>query len=336
MGTITLFSNEKRKNYYFSNINLLLGYSGSGKTMVLDDLEAIFNGKRKNFLLNGIPIKANDFNLFKVGSFEDLGSHLKMNAKSLVKRYILSLDFPPEFIEECNKTSEALQTLVDTISSSIQSILPKSKLTLGYDNLLELILDSASLSTEEDSHSYFKKSMFRIFKELSLRSEKKTIVLMDDFDTSMDEGSVLDLFSYMKEIDAYFFVTSSKPLPQQVLDQDVTIYAVRNGNMIPFPNIRGLLTSSLERQPMYQSFEEYMLSKGYLETSGILECYIKKIQEDQCANLMKILTTEDPLITYEPVLGRVCVIPKSEEEEKIYRSALEILSENRESRSDFS
>lgn len=328
MERIAIFSNEKRKNYYFSRVNLLLGYSGSGKTTILDDLESIFNGKRKGFLLDGIPIKTNDVLLFKIDSFEDISPHLKLNSKSLIRKYLLSLAFSDEFQKDCNQILDSIKKITLELSLELNRILPEAELEIPYENLLDLILDTSSISTKDESHYCLKKGLFQIIDEFSKNTNKKTIILMDDFDSSIDEESLLAIFNQINNTNAYFFLTSSKPLPQQLLTENTSIYGIRNSELIPFPNIRDLISSSIESQPMYLSFEQYMLSKGYVECSGILENYIKRIQEDQCSNLMRILTSRNPIISPESIPGKVCIIPKSEEEERIYKAAIDILNCN--------
>ncbi len=329
MENLALFSNEKRKNIYFSNINLFFGYSGSGKTTLLDDLSSIFNGKNKNYLMNGIPIHSNDFNIIKVSSFEDLSSHLKMSTKSLLKKYFHEIIYSEQFITESNSILSSIKALATEMSSSIQDILPDSELEFSYDNLIDVILDLSTIVTKEDSHSYYKRSLLKLVDDLSKLTSKKTLILMDDYDSSLDEDALIDLFDIMTKSNAYYFLTSSKPLPQQFISEYITIFGVRDGKLIPFPNIKDLISSCLESQPTYKSFEEYMLSKGFIETSGIVDMYIRKLKEDQCANLMRILTAKNPIVTNTPSPGKVCIIPKSKEEEEIYNAALEILNTNK-------
>lgn len=327
MGNLALFSNEKRKNIYFSNINLLLGYSGSGKTTLLDDLYSIFNGKSKNYLMDGLPIRANDFNIIKVSSFEDLSSHLKMSAKSLLKRYFHETTYSEQFRNEGNAILSSIKTLASEMSSTIQDVLPGSELDFSYDNLIDVILDLSSIVTKEDSHSYYKRALLKLLDDLSRLTNKRTLILMDDYDSSLDEDSLIELFDIMSKSHAYYFLTSSKPLPQQFLSEIVSIFGVRDGKLIPFPTIKNLVSSCLEDQPSYKSFEEYMLSKGFIETSGIVDMYIKKLKEDQCANLMRILTSKHPIVTATPIPNKVCIIPKSKEDEELYNAALDILKE---------
>lgn len=328
MDKLALFSNEKRKNYYFSNINLLMGYSGSGKTTLLSDLNHIFSGKTKNYLVNGLPIKANDFNIINISSFEDISGHFKTNSKSLIKRYLLNQKYSDNFDTDCHVILDSFKRVMEELSSYLVRVLPDLDCSLTSDDAFDIILNSISISTKEEYYSYYRKALFSLISEISKEEQKKTLVFIDDFDSSLGEEDFLEILEIMKASNAYYFLTSSKALPQEILDTDLTIYALREGNMIPFPNIKDLISDSIENQPLYVSFEEYMLSKGYLETSGIIESFIKRMKEDQCSNLMRILTAKDPILTEAYLPGKVCIMLRSKEEEKIYKSALEILGLN--------
>lgn len=316
MENFVLFSNEKRKNTHFSRINLFLGYSGSGKTMLLEDLANIFSGKNKNYLINSIPVKTDDFNILKISSFEDISTHLKLNAKSFIKRFYMNSSFSEEFHKMCEVTLQSIGNIVAELSQKLSCIIPNSEMNFSYDNLLDMILDNCSISTKDEYHSFYKKALFNLISELSKQTNKKTLVFIDDFDSSIDEEGILSLFESMKNAEAYFFLTSSKPLPQQLLSETISLFAIRNNQMIPMPDIHHLISSSLEEQPMYSSFEEYMLSKGFIENSGIVNSYIQKIQEDQCANLMRILTTRNPIITNEFFPGKICIIPNQKRKKR--------------------
>lgn len=328
MEKLVLFSNEKRKNTYFSSINLFLGYSGSGKTTLLNDLYLLFSGKTKNYMLNGLPIKANDFNIINISSFEDISSHFKTSSKSLIKKYLTKLNYTEQFQKDCITISEVFTRMTKEISSYLIPFLPDLDFSLSSEEPLDIILNNISISTREEYYSYYRKALFSLISEISKHEKKKTIVLIDDFDSCLGEECFQQIIDIMTKSNAYYFLTSSRAIPQEILATDLSLYSIRENKIIPFPNPHNLISDSIESQPLYESFEEYMLSKGYLETSGIINSFIEKLQEDQCSNLMRILTSKNPIITDHIIEGQICIIPKSLNEEKIYKKAFEILGLN--------
>lgn len=325
MDKLVLFSNERRKNTYFSNINLFMGYSGSGKTTLLSDLYLLFSGKAKDFLINGLPIKANDFNVINISSFEDISNHFKPNSKSLIKKYLASQIYSNQFQNDCKAISDSLKRITEELSSYLIPILPDLDFSLPSDDAFDIVLNNIAISTREEYYSYYRIALFSLISEISKKEKKKTIVLIDDFESCLGEECFLQVLDVMTKTNAYFFLTSGKALPQKILSTDLSLYALREGKVIPFPSPYNLISDSIENQPLYKSFEDYMLSKGYVETSGIINSFIEKLQEDQCSNLMRILTSKNPVITNHMEEGKVCIVPKDPNEEKIYKKAFEIL-----------
>lgn len=325
MNKLVLFSEEKRKNIYFSNINFIFGYSESGKTTRLEDLKQIFSGKSKKYLINGIPIKPDDFNIISISTKEDINSHLKLSSKSLIKKYLSESSYSLDFMSLCNNVEVSLEKIIDELNHKMNFFLPNSTITAKESKTLDLILDNISINLDNSSSSYTRNSLFALLKIIA-KETQNTIIFIDDFDYGLDEENVIRFIDMIKNINAYFFLTSGRAITQSIIDNECSIFAVRNQKLMPIPNISDLINISLETQPIYTSYEEYMLSKGYLDLSGIKESMISEIQSDQKANILRILTAKEPIISIKQVKGKVTIVPKGTEDEKLYQSIFEILS----------
>lgn len=69
-----------------------------------------------------------------------------------------------------------------------------------------------------------------------------------------------------------------------------------------------------------------MINAGYLQNSFIPEVFAEKILNDERQNVLRILTSKNPVINYSPIQGKVTICPNNLEEEKYYRHIFEILN----------
>lgn len=326
MENILLINETKRKNLKFTNCNFIFGYSSSGKTSFLENLNLIFSGKDKTRLYNGSKIVASDFNVIYISSNENINTHLKLSSKSLLSKYLLNESYSSTFKETCNTISQSLETARKEIEESLSLILNDARVSIkSIDDPLDFLLSNISITCSDISSSDEKKSLFRLISSLSKLENTKTIVLIDDFINSLDEENIISFVEEISNLDAYFILSSNKPIPQFLLNENTTIFAMRNDESYCFQELNKLVVDAIDGQPDYISFEEYMLGRGYLENSGISKAYLKIINQDIRSNFLRILTSKNPCISNEYIPGKITIIPKSKEEEKIYLYIMNVL-----------
>ena len=326
LNKISIFDKDTKKILEFSKINIVFGYSKSGKTSFLKDLNSIFLGKNKHFLVNGTQTIAGDFNVFFIESKDGIKDHLKLSSKSLLRKLILDSKFSDNFQNISSNISLELNKLKEELENIIKGYLPN--LTFDIDNLEEpvnLILDNASVSLDIDSSTEDKEELFTLINSLAKASEIPTIVIIDDFNNDLDEETTIDFFNLINNSDAHFILSTKRPLPQNLVDKNTCIFAIRESKIYAIPQFEKLVLDALELKENNHTFEEYMLGNGYLKESSEYKSLLNSIKCDSMNNIFRILTSKQPIIASEPIDGRVVLFSKNDYETKLYRHLFNIL-----------
>lgn len=325
-NSLLLFNKETRKILEFSRVNIIFGYSKSGKTTLLKDLSSVFAGKNKNILLNGTQTIPGDFNVFYIDSKDGIKDHLKLSSKSLLRKLILDFKLSDESQTINAIIIESLNKLKNELQENMKKSLPNLSLDINnLDDPLNLLLDNANVSLTFDSSTKDKEDLFILIKSLAKESKIPVIILIDDFNNDLDEETTINLLTQLKLTNAYFFLTSKRPVPQYSISNETSIFAVRDYKIYSIPDIEKLILDALEFKENNHTFEEYMLGNGYLKESLEYKTLLKKIQYDNMNNMFRILTSKKPLISNEPVDGMVTISPKNEYETKLYNHLFSIL-----------
>lgn len=326
MENLLIINENKRKNLNFSRCNLVFGYCGAGKTKFLEELNGIFSGKNKNWLYNGCNISSMDFNVISISGNENINSHLKLSSKSLLSKYIAKNNFSNEFKIACETLSETLEYTRKEIELSLSNILNDAKVNIkSIDDPLDFILGNISITCSDISSSDERKSLLSLIKSITKLNGSKTIVLIDDFTNNLDEENICSFINDILNLDAYFVLATNKTIPQYFLNNEIKIFAIRDNEAFCFQDLDQLLIDAIEGQPEYYSFEEYMLGKGYTRKSGILNLYIDIIRNDINTNFFRILTSKNPIINDKYIKGKITIVPRSPNEEKLYKYIFELL-----------
>lgn len=327
MKNLSIFSKNNKKILEFYKTNILFGYSKSGKTTILSDLNNIFLGKDKQHLVNGTQTITGDFNVFYLGSKDGIKDHLKLSSKSLIRKMVNNQTFSESFHHYCEKITEGVTGAQNEIDAIIRQVLPRTRIEIpGANKPLDFLLDNMSISLEMDSSTEEKEELFSLVNNLSKMTKNKTIVLIDDFNNDFDEETTIKFFEDIKDTDAYFILTAKNPIPQNLLTNEVQVYAVRNHQLYPIPPLEKLVVESQSNNEENHTFEEYLLGNGYLKNSGYSNLIIDAIKNDQISNLLRILTSKNPIISNKNENGFVTIIPRTEEEKRLYEYVFNLLN----------
>lgn len=323
---ILVFDKEKQKFLNFSKINLIFGYAQSGKTSEISKLINLFSGKDKKYTVNGSQAMPNDFNIINISNDEGVFSHLKLSSKSLVRKAIENNEYTDEIQQSFETITKGINQAQKEIELLVHSVLPSAKVEIAHiDKPMSFLLDNLSISLENDSSSASKWQLFSVVSKLVSETANQTLVFVDDFNSDFDEEYTIKFFSKMKESQAIFFLTSNKPVPQSLIGEESSIFAIRNQELIEMPSIKTLTVDAITQGPEYQTFEEYMLDTWYIKESEISSRFVQTIQSDVNTNLLRILTSKSPVLSPTPIEGRVTICPRSKSEDKLYRAIFEML-----------
>lgn len=324
---ISVFDKDQKKFFAFSKINLLFGYAKSGKTSTLAKLSDIFSGKDKHHLVNGAQAMPNDYNIIYVNSTEGLNNHLKLNSKSLVRKLIEMNQFSADFENASKDVQVGLESAKNELQLFLSRILPGSTIKMANENnIMDLLLDNVTVEVNSNSDSDGKWNLFSVVDGLASEIQNQTIVLFDDFNKDFDEEMTISFFEKLRKSSAIFVLTSRRSFPQNLIHEEDSVFAIRNDEMIQMPSIAKMIREQILQEDSYASFEEYMLNAGYLQSSSIPDAFAKKIVNDERQNVLRILTSKEPVIECSPVEGKVTICPNSLEEEKFYRHIFELLN----------
>ncbi len=323
---LLVFDKEKQKFFNFSRINLIFGYAQSGKTSELSKLINIFSGKDKKHNVNGTQAMPNDFNIIDISNEEGVFSHLKLSSKSLVRKAIENSEYTDEIQQSFETINKGINQAQREIECFVHSILPDARIEISHiDKPMSFLLDNLSISLENDSSSASKWQLFSVVSKLVSETPTQTLVFVDDFNSDFDEEYTMRFFEKIRESEAVFFLTTNKPIPQSLIKDDTSVFAMRNGELIEIPSLKTMAIDAITDGPEFQTFEEYMLNTWYIKESEISTCFINVIQSDLNTNILRILTSKNPIISPVPINGRVTISPRSQGEDKLYRSLFEIL-----------
>lgn len=329
MKNISVFNKDSKIIRNFSKINLLFGYARSGKSDILANLSTIFTGKDRHHLVNGTQTVPGDFNVFFLSSEEGIKDHLKLSSKSLVRRMVSESCHSDELNHYCKLICEGLEGAQNELDKTIRSVLPKTKVSVNHPGRpIDLLLDNVSISLELDSSSEEKEELFSLVQALAKTTSNSTVVLIDDFDKDLDEEGTIRFFSEISSCPAYFFLASKKPIPEDLINAETSVFSVRENRLIPMPSLESLISKTLEDNKEYRTFEEYMLGQGYIDGGGIKKLFADYLKANQKSNILRILTSKNPIISNAPISGKVTIVPKSAEENKLYKTIFEIVGLN--------
>ena len=323
---ISIFNKDTKNIRNFSKINLIFGYAKSGKTTFLEDVHQIMSGKDRHHLVNGTQVAPGDYNLFSVSTSEGIKDHLKLSSKSLLRRLLTQTKYSDSFPSFCDFISKGVSGAQSELETQVKTVLPNAKVEIqGLDSPLDLLIDNMEISLQMDSSTDEKEGIFSLVQALTKITNNKTVVLIDDFAKDFDEEDTLAFFSQIKNSPAFYFLTSKKPIPQNAITDSISIFAMREGEIIPIPPLKNLINITLNEGKEPKTFEEFMISSGYTANSGLSSFFEEYIRNDETANVFRILTAKNPLLCKKPVENRVCIIPKTKEENELYTKLFELL-----------
>lgn len=314
--------NNKNFSYDLRKINIIYGHSESGKTRLFSELSEALSGKDKSYTLNNFPISKNDNIVIPISNNESIIEQLKLTSKSNVRKlYFDKLnDYfdSNNIIKEINENLKEANNILRKCCSSILCDDLEIKLDVDSDSLINNNI-KVELKNNSLSNSKAKRLLFSLINNIN--SDKENVfILIDDFDSAFDEQQTIDFLNSISCYKYTFILFTNKPTSLPYAINNYGIYTLKNYVLYDFSNIKHILNCALLEQNQEnktETFEEYMLSKGYNESSGFTNKILNNIINNSYFNLGRILTNKNYIISEKVISSKITIVP-SNNEEKIF------------------
>lgn len=325
LPTIRVFDENERKKIVISKTVLVFGPSHSGKTDFLDYIEGLLTAKKTKATANGVSIRPNDFFVLSISTEENIEGHLKLSSKSVLRRYVESIEPSIGSNTETEKIKEGLENLSQKIETFFADSFPGYRVRFkGLDDPFSLVLDNASIDIDSPSSSTNKFELIKLALQLADLSEKESFLLVDDFTDALDEEEIATILREAQTHKCHCVFSSRHPIPQTNLNDEIIIYRCSENGFVLLPTISDIFIDVIDGQTESTSFEDYMLGKGYAVSSGVREAYLNLIKGDDFWALTRLLCSRNAHMADEEGEG-LSIVAKTGQEKMVYASLLDLL-----------
>ena len=314
---------NKLKEINIGNVSIFYGYSNSGKSRLSKILLDGFTQKNKTqFMIDGFQTFKNQFEVIYISGKENIEEHIKMNAKSILKKLYFQniMDIVNNNDEFSNYVSEKFADTNEQVLSLCQNIyLTNEKLgiKLTLDSIDDLITSCIRITftNEEISSSNSKMLLYNALNEYNQITPQKKIIIADDFDIFLDEQYTKQLLQKMidDQNNYYFLFTNKAESLPYVIDKG-NIFNIRDSNIIDLSNIKRIIKYILGSINEKHTFEEYLINEGLLVLNDEVEEVIHQITNHGIINFGRILVNEKYSIDIDK--EEVTIYPTNQGERK--------------------
>lgn len=335
---LNFYKNDKKKTIQLHKINFFYGYAGCGKTTFAEELEYGLLGKDRSFAINNLPVVKEEKNVILINSKESILDHIKLSSKSYIKKYyyekiIHFLDDNPTIIENINNNFAELNNFISAVTNEFNQKATTNKINISFgvennddiiNNFMKVLVDSDSISSSSS------KELLLMLILILNDSEKETHIIIDDFDSFLDEQTTIRLLRELEKFNGYIYLFSNKPNSILYAIGKHGIFNIREKEIYDLSNIMFILKKSLENDyPIEsQTYEEYMINFGYFENSGNLDSIYKQIKNNSIYNFGRMLTSKQYKITDAIDYNYISIIPASNYEESFLKYVDMLLNNN--------
>ncbi len=333
---VKFYKNEKKYVLNFGKINFFYGYSNSGKTSLAQLLESGLSGKDKTFLKNSISIKKDENNVIFIDSKESIIDHIKLNSKSYIKKYFQK-DIKDYFdSNDCvvgeinnilNDINKKLKNICDEINIYSEPLQINVQISINnyeeiVDNFLKLSIDDACLSSSSS------KELLIYLIMLLEENKEDTHIIIDDFDSQLDEESIIKLIDKINNSNSFFYLFTNKTISLPYTIDRYNVFNIREDKIFDFTNLKYIVKCALSGDKKYDNFEEYMLDEGYLNCTGYIEQTYKITKTNSIYNLGRMFVSKKFEISDNIDYKTIKINPSNENEKIILNYINDLINLN--------
>ncbi|MDR3258284.1 MAG: hypothetical protein LBT51_01555 [Fusobacteriaceae bacterium] len=325
------------KEIILSKINLFYGYNNSGKTYLAKLFNDGFNQKIKSlFLVNGVQVGKNDYEVIFVNSKENIDDHVKFTSKSILRKIFMN-----KIIENINKEGgfeDYLYKKFESINENLVKMLEnfnnelnaKINISLEMETLEDFIANYVKITFSQDdiSSSSNKINFYKTITEYVISSNNSKIIIIDDFDSFLDEKSTLKFLNMLESIDKHIFILfSNKPTSLTYAIGKYNIFSIRENKLIDLSNIKKMIQYSFFNESEGKhSFEEYVIENKLILLKEEYQILLDSISKNININLGRMLVNKEYSFNIKSN-EIIKIIPNSEIEKSYLEYVKQLLEE---------
>lgn len=203
---ITCINKDTDNSFDLKSVNLLSGPNNVGKTLVMDYLYNGYQGKlKKKFIVDGNEVSKDEYYTFLITETDSLDNEKLLGSKSIVKQNV-SETFGSLEQTSIELLSEQITRLQELIEREVLSNLTLSSgLSINVSlNVEDVISKFSSVIYNEIglsllSYSTKRLAYFKMYINLLLQLNQKSILLIDGFDNGLSKYEAKQFLSYLDE-----------------------------------------------------------------------------------------------------------------------------------------
>jgi len=270
---------DQEQELYFRNNGLLFlnGPSYGGKTFILNKLKKGFEGLDKNFLVNGVNVAKNEYEVVYLDDQTDFLEEFKFTKSNQFKKIIYNRVMKKidekSILEQINLVLDSIDLEVNQFLDSTLNEYFDEKIVMDIDiKSLDIIIDKFTdvyinqyLVTDSNiPKSVKRKSIYNLLFFLLDSFEKDVVILIDNFDLYLGVEEMLnvlnEIYSYLKiKNNVYFFLASNRNIYPYVKEKSC-IYRISQKKVYQLNNLESIISRSI----IYDSYKQSNLECNFI------------------------------------------------------------------------
>lgn len=300
-----VFKNNKLNQFINSSgINYFLGGNQSGKTCILELLKERFEAQNKDFLVEGVQISKNEYNVIYFDDSTDFSNEFKFtknnNFRKLIYDNILKELDEDNILEKVNNIFDKIDNEVNNYldikinsksDNNIKFDIEINNINDIVDKFTNIYIDNYILNEDNIPRSTKRKLIYELLLLKLDSSDKTNIVIIDNFDLYLDYNNTRKIIKLIEKYsienkDTHFFLSSSNNIYELIKDKS-TIFHIVNNRITRINNIKLIIEEALIRKDFVKNsnvknnFEEYKSKNSILYIDEIDNKYNEIIKNQQ-------------------------------------------------------
>lgn len=303
--------NKKRAEMKIGKLNVIYGHSNSGKSFILNQIINGINQKGSSyFKIDGRPIIKNEYDVIYIDDSQNIMEQLKFGSKSILRKLLFSeinneLEENEDLLDEINhtldNTTEKIKLFVNDLNNN--TINGSLNLKLHLDSFNDILTNILKINFGEDeqlncSSSTAKELLYSLYYNYVKIDNRCKIVLIDNFDSSIDEEITINVVNNIKRLldyNTYFILTTNKPTSLSYLINVGKIFCLKNNDIFDLTVLDKFFKYSFQtsNRTTNYTFEEFILNQDLFIDNITLENNYEKLKTQIQYNVGRLLTNKN-------------------------------------------